>query len=653
MNKITTPAYIIDETLLRKNLSLIKSVQERAGVQIILAFKAFAMWKAFPIIREYIQYSTASSPWEAQLAVEEMGSKAHTYSPAYTAKDFPTICKCSSHITFNSLSQFQRFYPETLNNPTHISCGLRINPEYSEVETDLYNPAAPGSRLGITRDCHSREGGNPLPEGVEGLHFHTLCESTSYALEHTLQHVEEKFGDWLPKVKWLNMGGGHLMTRKDYDVEHLIQLLQNFKVKYPHLEIILEPGAAFVWQTGVLVSSVVDIVKNRGIQTAILDVSLRGYFEGDLKPSRIIAILEDYFGAAIHPQKTLIIFDEIQECPRALTSLKYFAETAPQYDIIAAGSLLGVALKNQEPDTQGTSFPVGKVYIKTMYPLNFEEFLWAKQKTMLANEIEAHFASNKKMPAVLHNEALELYREYLIVGGMPLVVQTYVDNSSTPNFADIQKLISASYTADMTKYTEKSQGVRNIALYNSIPAQLGNSDKLSNKFVYSAVEKGARTVTFKDSVDWLETAGIALQCTKTTRGDVPPAQYADQSSFKLYLADVGLLSQILKVTRENLQLFNQMYRGAITENYIAMALTQRGHSLYFWETNSNSEVDFVVPIDGAVIPIEVKSSENNRSKSLNAFIQKYKPQYAVRISEKNFGYENDIKSVPLYAAFCL
>jgi carboxynorspermidine decarboxylase len=272
-NKISYPSFVIDEALLRRNLELICSVKDRAGVEIILAFKAFAMWKAFPIIREYIQHSTASSPWEAQLAVEEMGSLAHTYSPAYTEKDFPTIKACSSHITFNSLAQFQRFYPETLNHPTHISCGLRINPEYSEVETDLYNPATPGSRLGIVRDCHSREGGNPLPEGIEGLHFHTLCESTSYALEHTLQHVEEKFGDWLPQVKWLNMGGGHLMTRKDYDVEHLIQLLKNFKKKYPNLEIILEPGAAFVWQTGVLVSSVVDIVNNRGIRTAILDVS--------------------------------------------------------------------------------------------------------------------------------------------------------------------------------------------------------------------------------------------------------------------------------------------------------------------------------------------------------------------------------------------
>lgn len=268
-SNIPSPAYVIDEALLRRNLQLICSVKERVGVDIILAFKAFSMWRAFPIVRDYIGFSTASSPWEARLAVEQMGSRAHTYSPAYTETDFPTIMACSSHITFNSLAQFHRFYNATLTNPTPISCGLRINPEYSEVETDLYNPATPGSRLGIVRE----ELGDTLPEGVEGLHFHTLCESDSSALEHTLEHVEAKFGQFLPKIKWLNMGGGHLMTRKDYDVEHLTRLLQNFKQKYPHLEIILEPGAAFVWQTGVLRASVVDIVRNRNIQTAILNIS--------------------------------------------------------------------------------------------------------------------------------------------------------------------------------------------------------------------------------------------------------------------------------------------------------------------------------------------------------------------------------------------
>ena len=255
--------------MLRRNLSLIKSVKERSGVNIILAFKAFALWKAFPIVREYIPCSTASSIHEARLAFEEMGSLAHTYSPAYTDKDFPQILKYSSHITFNSLSQFDYFYPAVLRSGRKVSCGIRINPEYSAVETDLYNPCAPGSRLGITADLLP----DRLPEGIEGLHFHTLCESTSYELEKTLDVVEKRFGKYLQQVKWLNMGGGHLMTRQGYDVEHLIRVLKAFREKHPHLELIMEPGRAFAWQTGFLLASVVDVVENHGIKTAIVDVS--------------------------------------------------------------------------------------------------------------------------------------------------------------------------------------------------------------------------------------------------------------------------------------------------------------------------------------------------------------------------------------------
>lgn len=269
INQVPSPCYVIDEELLRSNLALIKSVKDRAGVNIILAFKAFAMWKAFPIVREYIPYSTASSIWEAQLAFEEMGSLAHTFSPAYTEENFPIFMKYSSHITFNSLAQFKRFYPESLKYKKKVSCGIRINPEFSEVGTELYNPTMPGTRFGVTADALA----NGLPEGVEGLHFHTLCESDSYDLEKTLAHVEAKFGHLLSQVKWLNMGGGHLMTRKGYDIEHLIGLLKDFKAKYPNLEIIMEPGSAFAWQTGVLVSTVVDIVEDKGIKTAILDVS--------------------------------------------------------------------------------------------------------------------------------------------------------------------------------------------------------------------------------------------------------------------------------------------------------------------------------------------------------------------------------------------
>lgn len=271
---VKTPCYVMEESLLRRNLSLIRDVAEQSGAEIILAFKAFALWKSFPIFREYISHTTASSLYEARLAAEEFGSKAHTYSPAYTDEEFGRILECSSHITFNSLSQYARFWPEVkAYNAAHpeepVSCGLRVNPEYSEIEVELYNPCAPGSRFGILADAL----GDELPEGIEGFHCHCHCESDSVALEHTLEHLEAKFGKWLPRLKWLNLGGGHLMTRKGYDTDHLVRLLRGLQVRYPNLRLILEPGSAFAWQTGPLVASVVDVVENKGIRTAILNVS--------------------------------------------------------------------------------------------------------------------------------------------------------------------------------------------------------------------------------------------------------------------------------------------------------------------------------------------------------------------------------------------
>lgn len=268
--KLPSPSYVILENLLRRNLEILRSVSDRSGTDIILALKAFANWKSFPIIKEYVDSTTASSVNEARLAFEEMKSLTHTYSLAYTEKNFPDFLKYSSHITFNSFSQYERFYPMVKSYKGHkISCGLRINPEYSSVTTDLYNPCSSGSRMGITSD----KLGDTLPEGIEGFHFHTLCESSSYELEKTLIIIEKRFGHLLPKLKWLNMGGGHLITRKGYDQEHLIRTLRTFNSKYPNLQLILEPGSAFMWETGYLVSTVVDIVENDGIKTAILDVS--------------------------------------------------------------------------------------------------------------------------------------------------------------------------------------------------------------------------------------------------------------------------------------------------------------------------------------------------------------------------------------------
>jgi carboxynorspermidine decarboxylase len=267
----------MEEAKLRNNLKLISNVAAKADVEIILAFKAFALWKSFPIFREYISATTASSPYEALLSLKEFGSRAHTYSPAYTANDFHTILDCSSHITFNSISQYERFYPSVLEynqklkqtNITPITCGIRVNPEYSEIETELYNPCAPGSRFGILADQLPEH----LPDGIKGFHCHNHCESDSYALERSLQHLENKFGRWMDQIEWLNLGGGHLMTRKDYDVTHLVNVLNILHKRHPNLHIIMEPGSAFAWQTGFLIADIVDIVENHGIKTAIVNVS--------------------------------------------------------------------------------------------------------------------------------------------------------------------------------------------------------------------------------------------------------------------------------------------------------------------------------------------------------------------------------------------
>ena len=262
---MATPIYIIEETKLRRNLQLIADVAAKADIEVILAFKAFALWKTFPIFREYISSTTASSLSEARLAYEEFGAPAHTYSPAYTDEEFDQIVRCSSHLTFNSLSQYERFHQRAHG----VSLGLRINPEYSEVETLLYNPCAPGTRFGLTADRLPEQ----LPSDISGFHCHCHCESGADVFQRSLAHIEEKFSKWFPQLKWINFGGGHLMTRKDYDVELLVSLMQGFHQRYPWLKVILEPGSAFAWQTGPLVSHVVDIVEDHGIKTAILDVS--------------------------------------------------------------------------------------------------------------------------------------------------------------------------------------------------------------------------------------------------------------------------------------------------------------------------------------------------------------------------------------------
>ena len=273
-NEIPTPFYIVYEDRLRSNLELINRVKREAKVNIIMAFKANALWRTFPIIKEYCTASTASSLNEMDLALDCLGNEVHSYCPAYTPLTINRYLKGSSHLTFNSLNQWHRFKEDVVAHNAaegnhHVSPGVRVNPQCSVIETDIYNPALPGSRFGVTADII----GDKLPDGIEGMHFHALCESTSYDLEKVLEAFEAQFGKYLPQVKWVNMGGGHLMTREGYDVEHLISLLKKFKSRYPWLEVILEPGSAFTWRTGDLITSVVDVVENQGVKTAIIDAS--------------------------------------------------------------------------------------------------------------------------------------------------------------------------------------------------------------------------------------------------------------------------------------------------------------------------------------------------------------------------------------------
>lgn len=274
LNRIPTPYYIVYEDKLRRNLEIISDVEKRGNVKIIMAFKANALWKTFPVISEYVSGSTASSLNEMKLSLEFLGNDVHTYCPVYTDDTFPQFLEGSSHITFNSLGQYNAFKDRVKkhnegNEDKKVSCGLRVNPLCSIIETDIYNPCLPGSRFGVL----AKNLPDKLDKGIEGFHFHALCESTSYDLEKVLTAFKEQFGKWLPQIKWVNMGGGHLMTKKGYDIEHLILLLQAFHNEYPHLKLIMEPGSAFTWQTGDLVTSVLDVVENSGIYTAIIDAS--------------------------------------------------------------------------------------------------------------------------------------------------------------------------------------------------------------------------------------------------------------------------------------------------------------------------------------------------------------------------------------------
>ncbi len=369
----------------------------------------------------------------------------------------------------------------------------------------------------------------------------------------------------------------------------------------------------------------------------------------DLNPKSIIKNLEIIFNEKIDKNKTLIFFDEIQKNPKALTSLKYFCEEANEYHIIGAGSLLGVHLNLEE-----YSFPVGKVNFLTIYPLSFDEFLYNLGATELLEEIKLSYRSNKALSDALHQKAIEYYNDYLVLGGMPEVVNEYITSESIISAVEYQNEIIESYRSDIVKYCKESKDAMKIlSTFDSIPNQLAKDNK---KFQYKVIQKGGTSSIFGESIEWLTSANIVNKCLKTNIG-VPLKLYEEIDSFKLYMNDVGLLTNMSRYPLyliKNRTNENNLMIGMITENYVASSLSFNNLELHYWKNDYDSEVDFILQTsNGLIIPIEVKSSSNVKSRSLANYIKEYNPKYAIRLSLKNFGLENNIKSVPLYATFCI
>ena len=361
----------------------------------------------------------------------------------------------------------------------------------------------------------------------------------------------------------------------------------------------------------------------------------------------IINKLELFYGEKILPEKTLIFFDEIQANERALTALKYFYEDAKEYHIIAAGSLLGIAINRKN-----YSFPVGKVQMINMYPLSFKEFLIAVNRENLIKEIENHYEKNEKMDKDIHELCLKLYRTYLVVGGMPEVVETYLDEQKTIAAIDIQAEILSSYERDMTKYADNGLSNRIISAFDSIPVQLA---KENQKFQYKVISKGGTSSIFGEAILWLKNSGIVNQIYRV-KPEIPLEMHKDLTSFKLYMSDVGLFVNKARYPLYQIDLNTQptmISMGPLTEHYVANELRIKGYDAYYWESDGKAEIDFIIQKETEIVPIEVKSSIHTKSRSLDLYMNKFNPKYGIRISEKNFGMEDGIKSVPLYAVFCI
>ena len=370
-------------------------------------------------------------------------------------------------------------------------------------------------------------------------------------------------------------------------------------------------------------------------------------FEESIDPDTVIEKIEIIKNVIIKPENTIIFFDEIQVSERAITSLKYFCESEKPYKIVCAGSLLGVKINRFK-----SSFPVGKVNIKYLYPMDFEEYLIAINEAKLIDEIKKHFETNEKIMSPIHEKALDLYKKYLVLGGMPALINNFIINDyniAHVNF-DLQEQIITSYLADMNKYTENSEGIKNSQIYNAIPKELA---RVNNTFKYSIVDKDARKIRYETSLDWLLASNMILKCDLAEKNESPLKAFISSDKFKIYLSDVGLLRALSNLNYGEILLDkNEMYKGILTENYIACEFYSKFKELYFYNFD-RYEIDFLIKINGDIIPVEVKSGRRTNSKSLNEYIKKYNPKYSIRISSKNFGFENNIKSVPLYAVFCI
>lgn len=378
------------------------------------------------------------------------------------------------------------------------------------------------------------------------------------------------------------------------------------------------------------------------------NTQLNATFEENIEPGYLLPVLSHIAGTSIIKEKTLIIFDEVQLCERALTSLKYFCEQAPEYHIIALGSLLGVAVNRKT-----YSFPVGKVDMLTMYPMDMEEFLLALDESYLLEKTKACFTDKTAMPAALHQSALELYRQYLVVGGMPEAVMIFSKTKDYVFVRHIQDTILASYLNDMSKYNTENEIKKTRLTYDNITVQLS---KKNTRFQYKLIKSGARAAEFENAIEWLILSGIVDQVYKVEQIKKPLANYRDIDAFKIYLSDVGLLCAKKDIIANDiLYMVDELndFKGGMTENYVHNQLKINDYTTYYWESDRGAEIDFIIQREGKLIPIEVKAADNTRAKSLKLYMDRFEPAYAIKLSTKNFAQEDNKLIIPLYAAFCI